>query len=265
MVQHLGNRRLSASATARRHGISAQTVRNRLRQNNDPIRPYIPYFGQILTRRHRAARRDWCRRHRRFRRAEWRSVLFSDESRFNLSHADGRERVYRRRGERYADACVIERDRFGGGSVLVWGGIMNDQKTRLIVIHGNINAQTYVNNVLQAEVLPFIQRNGHNVTLMHDNARPHTAALTRRFLANNNVNVLDWPAISPDLNPIEHIWDELGRRVRTHYVINTVHDLSAALQAEWNNLPAHYIQRYVDSMRRRILTCIGQYGGHMRY
>ena len=58
---------------------------------------------------------------------------------------------------------------------------MDGHKTRLIVIAGNINAQTYVNNVLQPEVVPFVQRHGPNVTLMHDNARPHTAALTRRF------------------------------------------------------------------------------------
>ena len=59
-----------------------------------------------------------------FRRADWDSILFSDESRFNLTHANGGERVYRRRGKRFADACVIEWDCFGGGSVLVWGGIM---------------------------------------------------------------------------------------------------------------------------------------------
>ena len=100
---------------------------------------------------------------------------------------------------------------------------------------------------------------------MHDNARPHTAAATRRVLAAHNVDVLDWPANSPDLNPIEHVWDELGRRVRTNHAINTVHDLAAALQVEWNTLPAPFIQRYVDSMRCRITTCIAQNGGHMRY
>ena len=103
---------------------------------------------------------------------------------------------------------------------------------------------------------------GPNITLMHDIARPHTAAVTRRFLANN---VLDWPANSPDLNPIEHIWDELGRRARQNHVINTERDLSAALQVEWNNLAANDVQRYVDSMRQRVLTCIRQRGGHMRY
>ena len=120
-------------------------------------------------------------RHTHFRRADWDLILFSDECRFKLSHAEGRERVYRRRRERFADACVIERDHFGGGSVLVLGGIMGGNKIRLIVINGNINAQTYINDVLTVEALPFIQLHGPNVTFMHDNAHPHSAAITRQF------------------------------------------------------------------------------------
>ena len=55
------------------------------------------------------------------------------------------------------------------------------------------------------------------VILQHDNARPHTARITTQFLAQNGVNVLEWPAVSPDQNPIEHMWDELGRRVRNNH------------------------------------------------
>ena len=146
---------------------------------------------------------------------------------------------------------------------------MGGYKTRSIVINGNINAQTYTNDVLAVEFLPFIQFHGLlNVTFMHDNARPRSVATTRQFLATNNVNVLDWPANSPDLNPIEQVWDELRRRVCKeimHHAIHTVNDLAAALQAEWANLPAPFIQRYVNSMRRRITACIAQNGGHMRY
>ena len=72
---------------------------------------------------------------------------------------------------------------------------------------------------------------GPNVAFMHDNARLHSAAITRQFLATNNVNVLDWHANSPDLNPIELVWDELGR-----HAINAINDLATALQAEWANL-----------------------------
>ena len=68
VLQHLGNRRLTAAATGRQYGtcIHPQTVRNRLRQNIQPIRAYRPYFDQILIRRHRTARRDWCGRQLHF-------------------------------------------------------------------------------------------------------------------------------------------------------------------------------------------------------
>ena len=79
VLQQLRNRRLTAAATGRQYGIHPQAVRNRLRQNVQLIRANRPYFGQILTRRHRTTRRDSCLRHLHFRRADWDLILFSDE------------------------------------------------------------------------------------------------------------------------------------------------------------------------------------------
>ena len=118
----------------RKYGISKQRVLRRLSQARQPIRPRRPYLGQVLSARHRAARLQWAQRRFRWGRQQWARVLFSDESMFNLSHHDGRIRVFRRRGERVADNCLIEKDRFGGGSVMVWGGIMGRRKTNLIVV-----------------------------------------------------------------------------------------------------------------------------------
>ena len=137
-------------------------------------------------------------------RQRWVRVLFSDKSRFNLIHHNGRIRVFIRKGKRFADNCLIERDRFGGGSVMVWGGIMGRRKTNLVAVQGNLNAQGYINQILQPEAVPFLQRHGPAI-LMHDNARLHVARICRQFLNRNNVNVLPWPAVSPDMNPIEHI------------------------------------------------------------
>ena len=81
VLQHLRNKRLTAAATVRQYGIHLQTVRNRLRQNVQPIRAYRPYFGQILIRRHRKGRSDWYRRHLHFRRSDLDLILFSDECR----------------------------------------------------------------------------------------------------------------------------------------------------------------------------------------
>lgn len=170
-----------------------------------------------------------------------------------------------RRAERFAQACVQEVDRFGMGSVMVWGGICGRRQTRLLVIRGNLTAQRYRDEILAQEVVPFINRHGQGLVFQHDNARPHTARVTADFLQRNNVNVLPWPSRSPDLSPIEHIWDELGRRVRRNHQPATLPALENALVQEWRRLPAITVQRYVDSMRRRLIACILANGGHTRY
>ena len=169
--------------------------------------------------------------------------MFSDESRFSLQQSD-RRRVYRRLGERYSDACVREVDRFGGGGfVMVWCGISHGVKTPLVVIQGNLIAVRYWDQVLMPRVLPLV--NAHNLTFQHDNVRPHIARVCRDFLNQNNVQVLDWPPYSPDLNPIEHLWDALDRRVRKRVnVQNNVAQLQLALIQEWNNIP----QRTIDNL-----------------
>ena len=134
--------------------------------------------------------------------------------------------------ERFAGNCLNERDRFAGGSVMVWGGIMGRKKTNLIVVQGNFNAQGYINKILLPVAVPFLQRHGPAI-LMHDNARPHVAMICRQFLNRNNVNVLSWPAVSPDMNPIEHIWDYLGRKVRARGNVHNPRDLENALIQEW--------------------------------
>ena len=116
-LTHLRNRFHSAAATSRQtrglnnRRISVDTVRRRLR--NAGLRARRPYCGTKLTRRHRAERLRWCRNNVNGRLRDWYDMLFSDESRFCVDHADGRFRVYRRTGERYADACVMEQGQMG--------------------------------------------------------------------------------------------------------------------------------------------------------
>ena len=102
--------------------ISAQTVRNDLRENG--LRVRRPYFGAVLRRQHRIARVRWCNRVSGWNLQNW----FSDESRFMLQKRDGRTRVYRRRNERFERNCVLEVDNFGGGRVMMWGAITDAEK-----------------------------------------------------------------------------------------------------------------------------------------
>ena len=106
--------------------------------------------------------------------------MFSDELQFSLqrSGSDKRQRVYRRLGEQYSDACVREVDRFGGvGSVMVWGGISHGVKTPLVVIQGYLTALRYQDQVLMPHVLPLV--NAHNLTFQHDKANACCQGLSR--------------------------------------------------------------------------------------
>ena len=88
--------------------------------------------------------------------------FFSDESRFSLQRGDDRVRVYRRRNERYADCCVLERDRFGGGgSVMVWAAIAHGYRSPLVVIDVNLNAQRYRDDILARHVIPLFHNNAN--------------------------------------------------------------------------------------------------------
>ena len=216
-------------------GISKQTVLRRLRQARQSIMPSTPCVGQVLTAHHQVAGLQWAQWHFHWGRQQWARVLFSDESRFNLSHHDGGTRVFRGREECFADNYLIERDRFRGESVMVWGGIMGRRKTNLIVVQGNLNVQDYINHILQPKLFLSFKGMGLHI-LMHDNARPHVARICRQFLNRSNVNLLPWPAMSTDMNPIEHIWDYLGRKVLATGNKHNLRDLENALIQEWNNI-----------------------------
>ncbi len=87
-----------------------------------------------------------------------------------------------------------------------------DNEHRHFFIDGILNAQRYHDEILRPIVVPFIQ--DHHLMLQHDNARPHVARICIQFLEAENIPVLAWPAYSPDMSPIEHVWDALDQRIR---------------------------------------------------
>ena len=92
---------------------------------------------------------------------------------------------------------------------------------------------------------------------MHDNARPHTAEVVSEALTLIGIDAMDWPARSPDLNPIEHVWDNLGKRVRRRAVVpETLNELRAALQEEWEGIAQEDIARLIRSMPRHFQKVI---------
>ena len=97
---------------------------------------------------------------------------------------------------------------------------------------------------------------------MHDGAPSHTARATGGLLQANRINVLPWPSLSPDLNPIEHIWDVIGQRVRSRVPLN-IRDLERFV--EWNGVAQLTLGNYIESMRSRCQAVVNANGGHTRF
>lgn len=245
--------------------ISEWTVRRRLRDAGLSSRTRAT--GPPLSREHRTARLNFARNHLTWTLENWSRVLFSDESRFCLTGSDRRVRVWRRQGERYAEACIAEQLPFGGGSVMAWGGISFHARTELVFVeNGTLNAHRYLTEILEEHVVPFMGFLGEDGIFMHDNARPHTARFVTAFLDEVQITRFNWPARSPDLNPIEHVWDEMGRRLRRHVPPpQNSRDLRNILVQEWNNIPQEVIQNLIQSMTRRLQAVITARGGNTRY
>ena len=149
---------------------------------------------------------------------------------------------------------------------MVWGAINYNFRSRLLIIHGNLTARRYVDEVLRPELVPLIRRQRIPLVFQHDNARLHTARFTQDFSRQQGINVLPWPSKSPNLNVIEHLWDEFGRRVRRRQnVPQNVRQLAIALQQEWVNIPRRTLRRLCCSMRSRLRECVQLAGGHTQY
>jgi hypothetical protein len=123
-------------------------------------------------------------------------------------------RVFTVVAENASLTLVYRKDRFSGGSVMIWGGINHVERTDLKVIGGNLNAARYRDEIRAPFVLPFLRRHRFSHVFQQDNDRCHVAHVSMDFLNDNHIRTLPWPALSPDLNPIEQLWDKLGRPVR---------------------------------------------------
>ena len=149
---------------------------------------------------------------------------------------------------------------------MVWGGIWWHYRTPLVVIEGNLTSRRYIDKVVEPVLVPFLQNQADVTLYQQDNARPPTARLTTNFLGQKNVQVLPWPAFSPDLSAIVHLLDQLGRRMFDgRHNIHNRQQLIQTLNREREAIPQYKIQCLIRSMRCRCQATIDVNGAHTRY
>ncbi|GFT93242.1 transposable element Tcb2 transposase [Trichonephila clavipes] len=241
--QQVANQFLPASGKQ----ISRKTVARRLRGGGLYARR--PVVCGPLTGLHRTARLQWCREHHNWTEQDWACVLFSDESRFSLSSDCRRQLIWRESGTAYSPENILEKDRYPTCSIMVWAGIMINGRTRLhVVANGTMTDQRYIDEVLLPHVRLFRGAVCDKFVFMDDNATCHRTLAVQDCLDSKGIQRLVWPARSPDLNPIENVWEALGRQVAgRNYPPTNKNTLIRALTEEWDKLPQQLLDNVVQN------------------
>ncbi|GBM64168.1 Transposable element Tcb2 transposase [Araneus ventricosus] len=255
------SRDLYASSGTR---VSRMTVCKRLHETGLFARR--PAVCVPLTSTNMRVRLAWCREHRDWSMDQWATVLFTDKSRFSLNTDSRLTFIWREPGIRYLPSNVREIDHCGGEGLMVWAGMLEVRTPLHVFERGTVTGVRYRDEILEPYVYFFRGAVGPEFILMDGNTRPHRALLVDEFLESEDIRRMDWPARSPDLNPIEHVWDALGRAIATrHPLPRTIQEMKTALLNEWDQLPQEMINCLISSMKSRCKACISVRGDHTPY
>lgn len=139
-----------------------------------------------------------------------------------------------------------------------------DHMDLYITGNGLLIPERYRNDNFGPIVVPYAGAVGDNFILMGDNARPHRARLVQTSLGDEGAARIDWPACSADVNPIEHVWYMLGRRITTRQMPpTTMRDLETSLLQEWQSIPQEVEDSFISSTPRRCAACLAVAGDHL--
>lgn len=270
MVTCKRNRRKTAPEIAaeinagRRKSISVTTVKRRLYKAG--LYGRVAMKKPLLRRQNKQKRLNWAREHQHWTLEQWNNVLWTDESKFEIFGSRRHVFVRRSAGERATEQCIVPTVKHGGGSVMIWGCFGGTVVGDIVKIEGILKKEQY-RNILENNAIPSgLRLLGQTFVFQQDNDPKHTSKLCKDYLrhleAEGSIKVMEWPPQSPDLNPIELLWEELDREVRKSPPTSQA-DMWKKLQEAWFRIPPDILAKLIARMPRLCAAVIKNKGGHI--
>ena len=217
--------------------VHKETIRNYL--NSEGLKAYVQQKKPMLTKKHKEARFRFAKEHIHWTVDDWKWVMFSDETIISRVGSFGRKFYYKRAQHKLIQEHQIKKTKQGGGGkIMIWGCMTYFGVGDACWHPGRINAEAYI-TTLNDYVLQ--SRDWYDIDpdmfiFQHDNASVHTARSVKDFIEDVGITVMEWPANSPDLNPIEHVWGYIKRELDAYSESpKTMDELWERIQEIWTS------------------------------
>jgi transposase len=221
-----------------------------------------------LQPRHIRQRLEFALRHQSWTVDDWKRVIWSDETKINRMGSDGRKWVWKKPSNTLISREIQPTMKFGGGNLMFWGCMTAKGVGYGCRIDGRMNADIYT-SILNDFLLPTIKYyklNKRTAIFQQDNDSKHSSQTARKWLETNKINILAWPPQSPDLNPMEHLWQHLKKKLGEY---NTepcgILELWERVEKEWDKIPVDICTKLIESMPKRIAEVLKAKGGYTNY
>lgn len=246
--------------------ISTQTICNALKKEDLVARAKVK--KPLLSRCHIKQRLDFAHKYQHWTVADWEHVVWSDETKINRLASDGRQWVWKKPGAPLTAQHVKPTVKFGGGSVMIWGCMTVHGVGLMCRIEGKMDASLY-EQILEEDFLgtvDYYEMDREDLVFQQDGDPKHRSKLAQKWFKNNGIKVLDWPAQSPDLNPIEHLWSILKFRLAAYPTPPSgIEELWKRVEVEWEKIPKEECLKLINSMPKRVEALLKAKGGYTKY
>lgn len=239
-----------------------KTTVSRVLNGSAHIKWTKPKLKPKLTNQHEANRLEFAQKHMHWAK-EWHHVIFSDEKKFNLDGPDCNSHYWH---DLRNPEAIRSKRKFGGGTVMVWGAFSSYAKLAICWISTKMNSNNYC-ELLEDILIPHLEEHLDNLPVFQqDNASIHVSNYSKARFEHKEITVLEWPACSPDCNPIENLWGIMASKVYANgRQFSSVKDLKACIKECWQEIVTQTMKNLIDSMPKRIFELIKNQGGPTKY